>query len=462
MNNQKKLDYSPLFLRIDNIYKTWFRKKGYILNLKNASVGKIRYTIFELVIMLRNDGVDIEDIKNYRKILESPVYKIKWYQILVAILGFLGGNKILTQIISTIIKTYNKKIKFSSLNYYHWINLILSLIVLGCFIRFIFIIINSDSSKRDNEKRAVFKEVQQLFEREEVPDRELQRTNFEKIADRAFGSMDLSWLNNVIDKLKNMVNSEKFFRSIGLIAFGAIFSISTYFLYLLIVVSLKNPRIWMVFFGVSLILSPLGILSLNYIVEYFKLLFTEKNPVTYEIRTKLSGFGPSIWRSFIISGNSSVTMLMRAILFMFNVDSSYFYNLYEPATGMCYENQATIEVINKCKFRKVINAEKVKVSSFEQGNKLILYSDYGDGWEFEVNIKKVDNSIPVPKHPRILSGKGLGITDNMGGVWSLQAYYGTPEGQLDPKIIDWTAGEKIDLDEFDKDGLNDGLMHLDD
>lgn len=188
----------------------------------------------------------------------------------------------------------------------------------------------------------------------------------------------------------------------------------------------------------------------------------ERNAATYEIRTKLRGFRPSTWRRFIISGNSSVSMLMRAILFMFNVDWGHLYDLYNPATDIRYENQETIEAMSEWKSEDAVNAEWGKVSIFEQGDKLILSYDYGDGWEFEVDIKKVDNSALAPKYPHILSGKGLGIIDDIGGVGSLQDYYDLPEDQLAPGIIEWTGGEKIDLDEFDKDGLNDGLMHLDD
>ena len=79
VNNQKKFDYSPLFLRIENIYTVWFRKKGSILTLRKTSVKKISYTIFELVIMLKDDGINIEDIKKYRKIIDRPVNRIKWY-----------------------------------------------------------------------------------------------------------------------------------------------------------------------------------------------------------------------------------------------------------------------------------------------------------------------------------------------------------------------------------------------
>ena len=56
-------------------------------------------------------------------------------------------------------------------------------------------------------------------------------------------------------------------------------------------------------------------------------------------------------------------------------------------------------------------------------------------------------------------GKGLGIIDDIGGVWSLEDYYNTPEDEMDPELLDWIGGEKIDLDKFDKEELNEGLQH---
>lgn len=185
----------------------------------------------------------------------------------------------------------------------------------------------------------------------------------------------------------------------------------------------------------------------------------ERNAATYEIRAKLKGFKPSTWRRFIISGNSSVETLEQAILYMFNVEWGHMYDLYNPATGIRYENQQNIDAMREWGSRDSVNSEKVKVSVFDEGDKLLLSYDYGDSWEFEVNIKKIDASQKQPKYPHIISGKGLGIIEDIGGVWSLKDYYNTPENKMDPDLLDWMGGEKIDLDEFDKDGLNDGLMH---
>lgn len=186
----------------------------------------------------------------------------------------------------------------------------------------------------------------------------------------------------------------------------------------------------------------------------------KRNSATYEIRTKLRGFKPSTWRRFIISGNSSIETLEQAILLMFNVEWGHMYDLYNTFTGIRYENQRNIDAMNEWGARDSVNSEKAKVSIFNVGDKLLLTYDYGDNWKFEINIKRIDNSVVTPKYPHIISGKGLGIIEDIGGVWSLQDYYDTPESEMDPEMLDWMGGEKIDLDEFDKNDLNDALTHL--
>lgn len=56
-------------------------------------------------------------------------------------------------------------------------------------------------------------------------------------------------------------------------------------------------------------------------------------------------------------------------------------------------------------------------------------------------------------------GKILIISEDLKTCKIILWYF---ESKLNSELIDWTGGEKIDLDEFDKDGLKDGLRHLDD
>ncbi|WP_244243369.1 plasmid pRiA4b ORF-3 family protein [Lactobacillus crispatus] len=180
-----------------------------------------------------------------------------------------------------------------------------------------------------------------------------------------------------------------------------------------------------------------------------------RNRATYEIRVKLKSFKPSTWRRFIISGNTSVKTLEVAMLDMFNADFGHMFDLLNKKTQERFENAESIAEAKDWDPATGIDYEKAKVSYFEKRDKLLLTYDYGDSWEFEVDIKNITTDQAAPKCPKILSGKGYGIIDDIGGVWSLQDYYDTPKDKVDPEMIDWLmGGEAIDLDKFDKEELN--------
>lgn len=180
-----------------------------------------------------------------------------------------------------------------------------------------------------------------------------------------------------------------------------------------------------------------------------------RNRATYEIRVKLKSFKPSTWRRFIISGNTSVKTLEVAMLDMFNVDFGHMFDLLNKKTQERFENAESIAEAKDCDPATGIDYEKAKVSYFEKRDKLLLTYDYGDSWEFEVDIKNITTDQAAPKCPKILSGKGYGIIDDIGGVWSLQDYYDTPKDKVDPEMIDWLmGGEAINLDNFNKEELN--------
>ena len=180
-----------------------------------------------------------------------------------------------------------------------------------------------------------------------------------------------------------------------------------------------------------------------------------RNRATYEIRVKLKSFKPSTWRRFIISGNTSVKTLEVAMLDMFNADFGHMFDLLNKKTQERFGGAESIAEAKDWDPATGIDYEKAKVSYFEKRDKLLLTYDYGDSWEFEVDIKNITTDQAAPKCPKILSGKGYGIIDDIGGVWSLQDYYDTPKDKVDPEMIDWLMGGKaINLDNFNKEELN--------
>lgn len=181
----------------------------------------------------------------------------------------------------------------------------------------------------------------------------------------------------------------------------------------------------------------------------------DRNNKTYEIRAKLKGFKPSTWRRFRISGSASVATLQKATIAMFNGTLfGHMYDLYNNKTQEVYE----IPEFHDEDFDfgpTTIDATKAKVSGFNLNQKFVITYDFGDNWEFEITIKKIIDEKPS-KHPVILSGKGYGIIEDIGGIWELTDYY---NDNLDPEMEE-EFGDVVDLDEFDLDGLNEMLKRF--
>lgn len=179
----------------------------------------------------------------------------------------------------------------------------------------------------------------------------------------------------------------------------------------------------------------------------------ERNQMTYEIRVKLKDFKPNTWRRFFISGNASIEDLANVVLIMFNANMGHLYNIYSKRTNQRFENPDSVDGMNADDMGSSFDSTENKISLFEKGDKLLLSYDYGDGWEFEITIKNISKN-DAPAHPQVISGKGYGIIDSIGGPYGLQEYFDTPKKDMDPEMLDWFGGEKIDLLDFDIDDIN--------
>ena len=122
--NQKnrKYKYSPIYLRIEKIYDSWYSKNVGIVNNRKASVTKIREKIFELVKELKKDGLKKEDISKYYNIINTPSNQNRWYKIVAGILTIIGGNEIIKSISVDLYKGLLKTNWLKQLSEINWSN----------------------------------------------------------------------------------------------------------------------------------------------------------------------------------------------------------------------------------------------------------------------------------------------------------------------------------------------------
>lgn len=189
----------------------------------------------------------------------------------------------------------------------------------------------------------------------------------------------------------------------------------------------------------------------------------EKTENIYQIKVKLKGITPTIWRRFQIPGNVSLLRLHLVLqkimgwqnyhLFGFHVNDIRF---AIPVQDDYYKTKDA----RRYKIYKVITQEKVKF--------LYIY-DFGDRWEHELTVEKIIPSKEILEHPVCLAGKRAGPPEDSGGVESYKELLKVlsiplPENadEEDKEIRsmrEW-LGEDFDPEHFDIEEINRKLAKM--
>lgn len=66
----------------------------------------------------------------------------------------------------------------------------------------------------------------------------------------------------------------------------------------------------------------------------------------------------------------------------------------------------------------------IETLDLEIGDKLYFTYDFGDNWEFKIKLEKIldPEEVKDPHIPRVLTGKGQGILEDIGGTWGLREF----------------------------------------
>lgn len=88
------------------------------------------------------------------------------------------------------------------------------------------------------------------------------------------------------------------------------------------------------------------------------------------------------------------------------------------------------------------------LSAFDHGitelnEKSILYYDFGDGWEFDIELIRVYDQSGDIVHPQVIEGNGLGIIEDIGGYTGLTKAYKKSHRKFD-KFDLIKANQKIE------------------
>ena len=101
----------------------------------------------------------------------------------------------------------------------------------------------------------------------------------------------------------------------------------------------------------------------------------------------------------------------------------------------------------------VLHAEK---------DKMLYTYDFGDNWEHEIVLEKLEENVPVPSHPACVAGKRACPVEDCGGIHGYQqilVILADPGHEQREEILEW-VGEELDPDQFDLAAANESLAGI--
>jgi hypothetical protein len=103
------------------------------------------------------------------------------------------------------------------------------------------------------------------------------------------------------------------------------------------------------------------------------------------------------------------------------------------------------------------NEKKVRLNEVlrKPKDRMVYEYDFGDGWEHDVVLEKVDVPQAGKKYPFVLKGKRACPPEDVGGVWGYYHFFevmGNPDHLEHEDMAEWCEG--FDPDEFDINEIN--------
>lgn len=119
---------------------------------------------------------------------------------------------------------------------------------------------------------------------------------------------------------------------------------------------------------------------------------------------------PQVYRAFEIADKSSLYVLAQAIVRSFDFDFDHAFGFYSKVKGNIYNSPVRYELFvdmgeGESEARSVKRTRVIEAFP-SIGTKMRFLFDYGDGWEFLVELVKRKPKEPKVKLPRLLLSAG--------------------------------------------------------
>ena len=182
---------------------------------------------------------------------------------------------------------------------------------------------------------------------------------------------------------------------------------------------------------------------------------SEAGSGVYQLRITLLGVEPSVWRRILVPGNMMLEELHYMIQDVMGWTHSHLHQF--EVFGVDYSDpQFELEnVVDE-------SAAYLHRMRLHEGAKFLYRYDFGDNWEHEVAVEKIDTADQALLHPVCQHGARACPPEDCGGAWGYEELLKAlrdPEHPDHEEMLEWVGGS-FDAEAFDLQAVNQKLWRL--
>jgi len=182
---------------------------------------------------------------------------------------------------------------------------------------------------------------------------------------------------------------------------------------------------------------------------------------TYQIQIALRGSKPKIWRRILVPSDLLLSDFHKIIQTTMGWTNSHLHQFIKNRTfytRRMADDDFWGEMDN-------VDYSKIKISDLlkKEKDRVIYEYDFGDSWEHDIILEKIDANGENKYIPTCLTGKNNCPPEDCGGIWGyadMLEIIKHPDHEEYEEYIEW-LGEEFDPKYFDKNEINEMLKTKD-
>lgn len=180
------------------------------------------------------------------------------------------------------------------------------------------------------------------------------------------------------------------------------------------------------------------------------------------IRIELEHFEPRIWRRVEVPLTTSLRGLHDLIQAVFPFEN---YHLFQFRVGGDEEpRRYGVPNIDGIDWVKIYDARNLKIGTLVDRSVVeFAYNyDFGDNWEFKVDVEEVSVLDPARDYPRFIDGEHRAPPEDVGGITGFEEFLDAmakPRSRNHHRMVAW-YGSVFDLNDLDKGTIAKGVEML--